>query len=555
MFFVTFKNPKPQNPKIKTAFTLPLLLLLLFTAACDRHEPVVPAEGKAAEPAYGDTFIEASIGEPSNLLPVLASDSASSDINSLVYNGLVRYDKNLKLEGELADSWEISPDNLTITFHLRHGVKWHDGALFTSADVLFTYRTYIDPKTPTAYAESFRQVAHAEAPDPFTFRVSYEKPYAPALESWGTAILPKHLLEGKDITKSPLSRAPIGTGPYKFVEWAPGEKLVLEANPDYYEGKPYIHRVVYRIIPDQSTQFLELQSGGIDAMGLTPIQYQTQTDTPAFKRQFTKYKYLAFAYTYLGYNLRRPMFQDRRVRQALSYAINKQEIIDGVLLGLGEVATGPYKPDTWVYNPDVQRYPYDPAKAKALLAEAGWRDSDGDGILDKDGRPLAFTIVTNQGNDLRVKCGEIIQRRFREIGVDVKLRVIEWASFLKEFINPGNFDATILGWSGGPEPDQYDIWHSSKTGPRELNFIHFKNAEVDELLEKGRRTFDQAQRKKYYDRFQEILAEEQPYTFLYVGDALPAVAKRFRGIEPAPAGIRYNFIKWYVPASEQKYTR
>jgi peptide/nickel transport system substrate-binding protein len=219
------------------------------------------------------------------------------------------------------------------------------------------------------------------------------------------------------------------------------------------------------------------------------------------------------------------------------------------------VATGPYKPDTWVYNPGVKRYPYDPEKARTLLAEAGWRDSDGDGIVDKDGQPLAFTIVTNQGNDLRVKSGEIIQRRFKEVGVDVKLRVIEWASFLKEFINPGNFDATILGWTGGPEPDQYNIWHSSKTGPRELNFIHFKNPEVDELLELGRRTFDQDERKKIYDRFQEILAEEQPYTFLYVGEALPVVADRFRGIDPAPAGIRYNFIEWYVPASEQKYAR
>jgi peptide/nickel transport system substrate-binding protein len=531
------------------------VVLLLLLACCKRQETPLPAEGEAAAPAYGDTFIEASIGEPSNLLPVLASDSASADISGLVYDGLVRYDKNLRIEGELAESWEISDDNLTITFHLREGVKWHDGAPFTSADVLFTYRLYVDPKTPTAYAEAYRQVAKAEAPDPYTFRVTYTMPYAPALGSWGVSILPRHLLEGVEVTKSPLSRQPVGTGPYRFVEWKSGEKLVLEVNPDYFEGPPYVKRVVYRIIPDLSTQFLELQSGGLDFMGLTPIQYQTQTDTPAFRRQFNKYSYLAFSYTYLGYNLRRPIFQDRRVRQALSYAIDKQELIDGVLLGLGQAATGPFKPDTWVYNPDVPRYPFDPERARALLAEAGWRDSDGDGILDKDGKPLAFTIVTNQGNDLRVKSGEIIQRRFREVGVNVKLRVIEWASFLKEFIDPGNFDATILGWSTGPEPDQYDIWHSSKTGPRELNFIQFKNAEVDELLERGRRTFDQAERKKAYDRFQEILAEEQPYTFLYVGKALPAVAKRFRGIEPAPAGILYNFTEWYVPASEQRYAR
>ncbi|WP_053552320.1 peptide-binding protein [Desulfuromonas soudanensis] len=530
------------------------LILTLF--GCDRRETLHPVESHKGPVAYGDTIIEGTIGDANTLLPVLASDSASSEINGLVYSSLVRYDKDLKIKGELAESWEISADNLTITFHLRPGVTWHDGTPFTAEDVLFTYRLYIDPKTPTAYAEQYRQVATAEVLDPTTFRVSYRQPLAKALISWGEiSVLPRHLLEGEDVTKSPLARHPVGTGPFRFVEWKPGEKIVLEANPDYFEGRPYLDRVVYRIIPDESTMFLELQAGGLDTMGLNPIQYQTQTDSPAFKRQFVKYRYPAFAYTYLGYNLNRPLFQDKRVRQALSYAINKKEIVEGVLLGLGQEATGPYKPGTWPYNPAVKRYPYNPERARALLAEAGWTDSDGDGILDKDGKPFAFTIVTNQGNDQRVKSGEIIQRRFREIGVDVKLRVIEWASFLNEFINPGNFDATILGWTVPIDPDGYNVWHSSKTGPRELNFVGFKNAEVDELLEKGRRTLETAERKKYYDRFQEILAEEQPYTFLYVPDALPVVASRFQGIEPAPAGITYNFIRWYVPKEAQKYAR
>jgi peptide/nickel transport system substrate-binding protein len=532
-----------------------LIVLLFLLAGCEQQQVAVPAEGDAAQPAHGDTFIEASIGEPNNLLPVLSSDSASSEINRLVYNGLIRYDKNLQLEGELAESWEVSEDKLSFTFHLRKGVTWHDGAPFTSADVLFTYQLYINPEVPTSYAEDFLQVAKAEAPDPYTFRVTYEKPYAPALESWGTSIHPKHLLEGQEITKSPLSRNPIGTGPYKFGKWDAGEKVELMANPNYFEGEPYIHRVVYRVIPDTSTQFLELQSGGLDFMGLTPIQYQTQTDKSAFTHNFNKYRYLSFSYTYLGYNLTKPLFQDKRVRQAISYAIDKKELIDGVLLGLGHAATGPYKPDTWVYNANVKHYDYNPELSRSLLAEAGWVDTNGDGVLDKNGEKLAFSIVTNQGNDLRSKTAEIIQRRLKEVGIVIEIRIVEWATFLKEFIFPGNFDTTILGWSGGPEPDQYNIWHSSKTGPRELNFVKFSNAEVDGLLEKGRRTFAQEERKIIYDRFQEVLAEEQPYTFLYVGEALPAVAKRFRGIEPSPAGITYNFIKWYVPKSEQKYAR
>lgn len=540
----------------KNFYNCLLFVVLLLLSSCSNVDDTDhPGVTEALTPDFGDTFIEASIGDASTLLPVLASDSASSSINGLIYNGLIRYDKNLQIEGDLAESWEVSEDNLTITFHLREGVNWHDGAPFTSADVKFNYLLYIDPKTPTAYAESFNQVKNVETPDAYTFVVHYDKPYAPALMSWAMSVHPRHLLEGKDVTKSPLARKPVGTGPYRFSEWVGGEKIVLESNPDYFEGQPYLKRVVYRIIPDVSTQFLELQTGSLDFMGLSPLQYDRQTDTPAFRRLYNKYRYLNFGYTYLGYNLKRPLFQDKRVRQALAYAINKQELIDGVLLGYGAVATGPYKPDTWVYNASVPKYSYNPAKARQLLAEAGWKDTNGDGILDKDGNELSFTIVTNQGNDLRSKTGEIIQQRFREVGVDVQLRIIEWATFLKEFINPNNFDATILGWTGGPEPDQYNIWHSSKAVPGGLNFISFKNEEVDHLLEEGRRIFDLSQRKVYYDRFQEILAEEQPYTFLYVGEALPAVSKRFRGVTSAPAGIRYNFNQWFVPKAEQKYSR
>ena len=265
-----------------------------------------------------------------------------------------------------------------------------------------------------------------------------------------------------------------------------------------------------------------------------------------------KYRYLSFSYTFLGYNLKNSRFADKRVRQAISYAINKDEIIQGVLLGLGRQATGPYKPGTWPHNPNVKTYPYDPARARELLAAAGWRDTNGDGILERNGEPFVFEIITNQGNEVRAKCAEIIQRRLAEVGITVKIRILEWAAFVNDFINKRKFEATILGWTIPLDPDGYDVWHSSKTGPDELNFISFKNREVDELLEAGRSTFDMQKRKRAYDRIQEILAEEQPYTFLYDPDALPIIHARFRGIQPAPIGIGYNFIKWYVPGGEQR---
>lgn len=529
------------------------LLLFCVTGCKEGKKTAPPGPRPPGTPAYGDTIVLGSIGEPSTLLPLLASDTASRDVAGQIYNGLVRYDKNLKLEGELAESWELSTDGLTITFHLRKGVKWHDGHPFTSRDVLYTYRVTIDPKTPTAYAENFKQVKSAEAPDTHTFRVTYAKPFAPALESWGESILPAHLLEGKEITKSELGRRPVGTGPYRFKEWIAGQKLVLESNHDYYEGRPYIDRYVYRIIPDNSTMYMELKAGGLDMMGLTPVQYQRQTMNGEFLSRFNKYRYPASAYTYLGYNLRHPLFTDKRVRQALTAAINKDEIVHGVLLGMGQVAHGPYKPGTWAYNPHVKDFSYDPELARRLLAEAGWRQRNSEGVLVKDGKPFQFTILTNQGNDQRLKTAQIIQQRLKAVGIEVKIRVIEWASFLSQFIDKGDFEAIILGWTIGQDPDLFDVWHSSKTGPKELNFIGFRNSEVDRLIEEGRGTFDFEKRKSCYYRIQEILAEEQPYSFLYVPDALPAVSGRFRGIEPAPAGIMHNFIKWYVPKEEQLY--
>jgi peptide/nickel transport system substrate-binding protein len=531
-----------------------LALLAGLLAGCQPPEAERSYGGPDTGPAYGDLFIDASIGDASTLLPPLASDAASHGIIGLVYNGLVKYDGDLNLVGDLAESWEISKDGLTITFKLRRGVKWHDGAPFTSKDVLFTYRVMVDPKTPTAYSGDYLQVKQAEAPDDYTFRVTYPKPFAPALGSWGLAIMPRHLLEGKDLAKSPLARHPVGTGPYRFKEWRAGDRIVLTYNPDYFKGRVYLDGYVYLVKPDLATMFLELKAGNLDRMSLTPLQYTRQTAYPKFERLYNKYRYIPFSYVYLGYNLEDPRFADRRVRQALTHAINKKEIIEGVLLGLGEESVGPYKPGTWYYNPEVPRFDYDPEKARALLAEAGWQPG-GDGLLVKDGRPFQFTILTNQGNDLRVRTAEIIQRRLREIGVKVEIRTVEWAAFIKEFIDKGQFEAVILGWNTGLDPDQYDIWNSTKTRSGELNFIHYQNPEVDALLDEGRHTFDREKRRRAYFKLQEIIARDQPYTFLFIPDALPAISKRFRGIKPAAAGIDYNFDRWYVPKGEQKYTR
>jgi peptide/nickel transport system substrate-binding protein len=531
------------------------ITLITFTVIHLTHGDLVGRETKPKETAtYGDAVIEGTIGEPSTLIPMLAGDSASHSVAGMIFNGIVKYHTDLSVIGDLAESWTISSDGMVIAFRLKKGVKWADGVEFTADDVMFGYKTIIDEKTPTPYKEDYMQVKKFEVLDRYTFRVTYKKPFAPALTSWGNlVVLPKHLLEGKDITKSDFGRNPIGTGPYKLKKWVSGQEVVLDSNRGYFDGRPYIDRYIYRVIPDPATLFLELQAGGIDMMGLTPIQYTKQTDTDFFRKNFQKFRYPVFNYTYMGFNLKHPWFKDKRVRQAIAHAIDKSEIIDVVLFGLGSPATGPYVPNTWPYNPAVKKYEFDPGKAKRLLREAGWEDTDGDGIIEKDGKPFQFTILTNMGNRLRINTATIIQWRLAKVGIKVEIRLLEWSTFINEFIDKRRFEAVILGWSIGLDPDQYDIWHSGKTREKEFNFVSYSNPLVDTLLEKGRRTFDIEERKKAYYKIQEILADDLPYVFLYVPDAIPSVHSRVKGIKPSPIGISYNLPKWYVPEKLQRY--
>ncbi|MEK6672044.1 MAG: ABC transporter substrate-binding protein, partial [Nitrospirota bacterium] len=280
-------------------------LLTLLIGSCTR-EPEIKRP---------DDITIGFLSDAKRLLPLLASDSASGDISGHVFNGLTKYDKAIKVTGDLAESWEVSKDGLSITFHLRKGVKWHDGPEFTADDVVFTYNTVTDPKVPTPYGSNYGPVSKVESVGRYTVRVTYKEPYAPALESWGMGIIPKHILEGKDIKSEVFNRNPIGTGPYRLKEWVTGQKIVLEAFDGYFEGRPKVNRYLARVIPDTATMFLELKFGGIDFMGLTPPQYKLQSGSELFKKYFQKFRYPAFGYTYLGYNLMDPRFADRRVRR------------------------------------------------------------------------------------------------------------------------------------------------------------------------------------------------------------------------------------------------
>jgi peptide/nickel transport system substrate-binding protein len=530
---------------------LSLLVSFALLSSCTRDPLPEPALTTDGPPVDGDTFVEASLGDPTRLNPLLATDSASNTVNGYVFNGLVKYDRDLKLVGDLAASWTVRRGGLEIVFKLRPNVRWHDGAPFTAADVVFTHERLTDPKVLTPFGADFALVRSVEAVDPLTVRVTYKEPFAPALESWGIGIVPRHVFAGGDFNAHPANRKPIGTGPYRFVELKTDEKAVLRANPDYFEGRPRLDRVIVRVIPDSSVQFLELRNQSIDTMGLRPDQHIAYD---AYFQNHQKFRYPSFSYTFLGFNLKRALVPGQagpprrghgpgQARDHRRCPPGLRALRDGALpsflLGFRSRRAG--------------NSPRSRGGPRSLLAEAGWTDTDGDGVLDKDGRPFAFTVITNQGNKLREQTAVILQSHLARLGVKMEVRVLEWSSFIHDFVDKGNFDAIILGWNLGRDPDQYLIWHSSQQGEGRYNFVGYENPLVDRLWEEGRRTFDRAARERVYRKIHRVLAEDLPYVFLYYPDSLPTVHKRFRNVEVAPAGLGWNFREWYVPKILQRY--
>ena len=534
----------------KIIFFLPIISFFLLISCSKESDQIIDYKDNYLTEEGGE-IINAMIGEPSNLVAMIAGDSASSAIAANIFNTLIKYDENLNHAPELASQWIISDDQKTITFKLKENLFWADGTPLTSDDVLFTWRLVTDPNTRTPYASDYLLVKDAQTPNKQTFTVTYEQNYAPALDTWASLqILPKHVLKDEDINNTFFSRKPTGSGYYQLDQWINGQQVTLKRNKNSTQGQALIEKLTSRIIPDTSSQFLELIADNIDLMNINPIQYQRVFPSREdLKQKIGLYKELGNGYTYLGFNLKQAPFNDPKVRQAMNYAINKEEIIKGVLLGLGEAIASPYKPGTRWNNESLSPYPYDPSKALALLKEAGYERNTA-GILVKDGKPFEFEILTNQ-NKQREMTAVLVQRRLKEIGIDVKIRVLEWASFINRFIKTGDFKAVVLGWSLSLDPDQFNIWHSSQQGPGQFNFVGYENPRVDELLELGRRELDNDKREEIYHEFSKLLLEDSPIVYLYAGYGLSAINKRIQGIKkPAPpAGIYQNSYEWFIPQS------
>ena len=480
------------------------------------------------------------------------------------------------LAAELLPSTEHNP---IIEFRLRAGVKFHDGHEVTATDVKFTYEAIMDPQNLSPRVSDYEPVKEIQLLDPLTVRIIYKRLYSPAVGTWAMGLLPQHLLNpealrqealrsGKDpatfsIRQSDFNRRPVGCGPFVFREWKSDQFIALDRFADYWEGAPSYRRYIYRIVPDLLTQEMEFYAGAIDSYGVQPYQVARLKDDPRFQ----SFSGTSYAYSYIGYNLRRKPFDDPRVRRALSMAVNVDSIIDFVLYGQGERTTGPFLKQTEYYNHAIAPVPYDPEGALKLLAEAGWHRNSG-GRLERDGQTLQFTLITNSGNDIRKSILAIAQDAWKQLGIDVRTDLVEWSVFIQERVNKLDFDALVLGWSMGIDPDLYQIWHSSQTGPQQLNFVGYRNPEADDLIVRIRQEYDFDRRVALCHRLHAIIANDQPYTFLYVGkwtavldkrivirETDPAGQHRFRKITPTQTGnYMFYFNQWIKLAEMPQFS-
>lgn len=434
---------------------------------------------------------------------------------------------------ELAQSYRFV-DETTLIFKLRRDVTWSDGVPFTAKDVLFTYETITSPKIFTPYASGFMHILHVKMLDEYTIEVKYKYPYFKALEVWMMEILPEHLLKHEaDLMTSKFNQAPIGTGAYLLEQFSISKDIVLKANPTYFIHKPNIDTMVFHYLPDPSSEFLMLKSYQLDSGNLTPLQLERQIDDK-FRQHYTVYEDISHSFAYVGFNLTSEKFKDPRVREALSLAIDRQELVDILYFGHGKVCTGPFLPGTGAFNAEVPAPKPDLAKAKALLKEAGYDEN----------HPFEFELTTSANRTIGA---QVLQYQLQKAGVVMKLRAVEWQAFLNTVVMPRKFEAVLMAWSMGLKPDAYAIWHSESQRKGGFNFIGYENPEVDRLIKEAEKTVDQEKFDALYQQIFAKIVADNPYLFLVIPNDITVVNKQITPVSSSIIGVSHNLIDWIKP--------
>lgn len=592
--------------KMKTLRKAGLLLLggigsatLLFSCGGNSNGGETDPAMNYTTPVQGDWVISHELSDPEGLNPIITNDASSATIDRFIYEALLELDyATAELTPVLAESRpEISDDHLTYKFTLKKNITFSDGHPLTAKDVVFSFKVVKNPLIINAAAlrNYHMDIKDVQATDDYTVTITMLKPYFLAeYFLGGLSILPKHILDPKNLTDSytiaetnnPETAARneamstfakwfespeknrekqylVGTGPYVFEEWRTSENIRLKRFDGYWDKgnnkykTSYPNQIVFKVVNDRPAAVTALKNGDLDFMEYIPPALFTDIDTTT-SQNITTTSYLVPTYMYIGWNQRRAVFGDKKTRQALSYLVDKTMLIKNVVRGFAIPTNSPIYFGRPEYDSTLNSYAYNPEKAKQLLAEAGWKDSNGDGILDRmeNGKRLdfSFTFLLNAGNEMRENIALLLIEEFRKVGIQAQAQKIEWSVFL-ENLKSNKFEAYIGAWVNDPTPsDLYQIWHSTQIDNKGSNYAAFNNPRADKLIEDIRTEFDEAKRMAYYKELQQIIGDEQPYTFLWVLKYPTAYNKRLQGVEFYTVRPGYVLNNWWAPTPMQKYT-
>jgi len=542
---------------MKRGLTAVALGLSLFVAACRaKPEPAVavaaptptprpapPAlgfidESREGTPVDGGVLHRRLFGEPTTLNAVLQSSAPEAQVLQYVQRNLFDFDARLALVPGLAEGLAVSADGLTYTITLRPDAVWEDGRPVTSADAVFTIRKIVDPKIPSnVYKPVFEEFASVEALDARRFEVRFQKPYAFRSMAFVLPLLPEHKFAGQNFLKAKQNRAPLSNGPYRLVAWKAQESVELERNASYAGPRGHFDRIVFRIVPDNTTAYRLLVDGQLDEDQIDAGTKDRASRDPAFAACCRLVEFYNLDYNYIALNDRSPLFADARTRRAMTMLLDRASIVRSLYKGSARIISGPWAPDSPAYDARVPPLPFDPVGAARLLDEAGWKDTDGDGVRDRGGRPFAFDLLVSAGSEIGRQIDEMLAAELARVGVTARIRTLEWAAFVEK-VDSGDFDAASLAWSAvDPNPDPYFYWHSTQCSPQGLNNGCYANPEADRLMETARLEADPARRKQDLARLHQLLRDDAPAIFVVNAAQKVAFRKRIRGLTTSPLGL------------------
>lgn len=528
---------------------LAVLLALLLSLACQREPKEPPSAAKPAvvddgRPQDGGTLVRRLESDIVTLNPVAAATIYDRHVDNLLYTPLIYLDQDLQPIPGLAESWDVSDGGKLYRFELNEKATFSDGTPVRASDVWFTLRKIIDPASEAVQvigAFEHLDLARTRVVDEHTIDIAFREPRASQMIRFNDVlVIPEHVYS-KGNFRADYNFTAVGSGPYRLVKRDPGKELILERRADYWAAKPAIQKIIMKVIVDHGTAWNALKRGDIDESRIASDVWFRERNDPTLKKIIDFRRFYTLSFNFITWNTRNPHLADKRVRRALAMCIPTEAVIQDLYHGTARAMSGPFTPDDYAYNPNVPPVRYDPEGARALLAAAGWKDSNGDGALDRNGRPFKIEMIIMSGAATSTQFGQMVQGEMKKIGVDVELNTIDPSVAIPRII-AGNYEAAYLAFELDADPDPFAILHSSQWPPRGQNFSFYRNPEVDRLIDAARTELDRSKRKDLYWKLHEIAAADQPYTFTVQVSSKWAISRRVRNVEVSRG---YGMFRWY----------